>query len=471
MYFVFFLFCLFRCSPMAEEDTFAKEPAVLRDLADIQKEKSLSVLVDNNSVSYFIYRGSPMGYEYELLQRLAGYLKVKLKIKVISGIEEAFDKLNKGEGDIIAFPLTITEERKAYLAFTDPFFSTHQVLVQKKPANWRMQPPELIEKRLLRDTSKLVGKEVYVKKRSAFKDRMVEMSKHLGGSILIKEDSADAETESLIQKVATGEVRYAVADYALAQVNSLYYPNIDINTQLSEPQGIAWGVRKNSIELLKSINFWIQKIKKNGVHQVVYDKYFNSPRFSLTLVSSDYSSLTGDKLSPYDKQLKEASEMLGWDWRLLASVAYQESNFDPNVKSWAGAVGLMQVMPVTAQFFGINNVWDPKQNMFASARFFKFLDDYWRKTVPDDTERLKFVLASYNVGLSHVIDAQKLALKYKHKGDVWDNEVEFFLQQKSNPKYYRDALAAAGYCRCNGPVIYVKQVLERFEEYKIHIAA
>src|SRR5207244_2640778 len=114
-------------------------------------------------------------------------------------------------------------------------------------------------------------------------------------------------------------------------------------------------------------------------------------------------------------------------------VAYQESNFNPNVKSWAGAIGLMQVMPVTAQFFGIRNVWDPKQNIFASARFFKFLDDYWKKTVINDAERMKFVLASYNVGLSHVIDAQKLSRKYRHKVNVWDNEVEFFLQQKSNP--------------------------------------
>ncbi len=251
-----------------------------------------------------------------------------------------------------------------------------------------MQPPERVEKKLIRNPTKLIGKEVYVKKSSAFKERLVHLSEELGGGILIKEDSADAETESLIQKVATGEVKYAVADFALAQVNSLYYPNIDINTQLSLPQQIAWGVRKNSPELLKSINQWIAKIKKNSIHQVLYDKYFNSPRFSLTLVSSDYSSLTGDKLSPYDKQLKEASDMLGWDWRLLASVAYQESNFNPNVKSWAGAVGLMQVMPVTAQFFGISNIWDPKQNIFASARFFKFLDDYWKKTVPNDSERM-----------------------------------------------------------------------------------
>lgn len=468
---VFLLFFLVCCNPSVDELPFVTVPMVTRDLPDIQKDKSLSVLVDNNSVSYFIYRGNPMGYEYELLQRLASHLKVKLKIKVISDIDEAIDKLNKGEGDLIAFPLTVTEKRRAWLSFTDPFFSTRQVLVQRKPANWRLQPPDLVEKKMIRDSAQLIGKEVYVKKSSVFKERLTEISERLGGGILIKEDSADAETESLIQKVATGEVKYAVADYALAQVNSFYYENIDINTTLTLPQNIAWGVRKNSPELLETINQWIGKIKKQKLHQVIYDKYFNSPRFSLTLVTSDYSSLTGDKLSPYDEQLKNASEMLGWDWRLLASVAYQESNFNPSVKSWAGAVGLMQVMPETAKFFGIHNVWDPKQNIFASARFFKFLDDYWKKTVTNDTERLKFVLASYNVGLSHVIDAQKLAIKYKHKPDVWDNEVESYLQLKSNPKYYRDVVAAAGYCRCDGPVYYVKKVLERFEEYKIHIAS
>jgi membrane-bound lytic murein transglycosylase F len=464
------LFSLLSCGP-GEDNSFAKEPLITRDLPDILKQKSLSVLMDNNSVSYFIYRGSPMGYEYELLQKLASQLKVKLKIKVISNIEEAIDQLNKGEGDIIAFPLTVTQQRTSYLSFTDPFFSTPQVLVQRKPANWRMQPPTLVEKKLIRAPSDLIGKEVYVKKSSAFKERLTELSAELGGGILIKEDSADAETESLIEKVASGEVKYTVADHALANVNALYYPNIDINTTLSAPQQIAWGVRKNSPALLEAINQWIDKVKKRGTHQALFDKYYNSPRFTVTLASSDYSSVKGNKLSPYDGQLKEASEMLGWDWRLLASVAYQESNFDPRVKSWAGAVGLMQVMPETAHFFGVNNIWDPKQNIFASARFFKFLDDYWKKTVPNDAERLKFVLASYNVGLSHVIDAQKLALKYKHQGNVWDNEVEFFLQQKSNPKYYRDVVAAAGYCRCDGPVYYVKKVLERFEEYKIHIAS
>ncbi len=159
---------------------------------------------------------------------------------------------------------------------------------------------------------------------------------------------------------------------------------------------------------------------------------------------------------------------MGWDWRLLASVMYQESNFDPRAVSWVGAIGLMQVMPETGKHFGFGNLWDPNQNIDASVQFLKFLDDIWAKTITDPEERLKFVLASYNVGLSHVLDARNLANKYGKSPMKWDNEVEFMMLQKSNPKYYRDPVAAAGYCRCDGPVIYVKEVLQRFEEYKIH---
>jgi membrane-bound lytic murein transglycosylase F len=459
------------CKPVADQPTFSQTPQVEFDLPAIQKRGYLEAIIDNNSVSYFIYKGTPMGYEYELLQHLCKSLKVKLKIKVISGIDEAINQLNIGGGDVLAFPLTVTKERTNYLSFTQTHFNTYQVLVQKKPANWRMQPPAVVEKKLIRNPIELVGKEVHVLKSSSFSERLKNLSHEVGGDILIKEDSALAETESLIRKVATGEIKYTVTDQTIALVNSLYYPNLDINTTVSLPQQIAWGVRQNSPLLLAATNQWLLQVKRNGIFQTIYDKYFNSPRFSITMAESDYSTLGGQKLSPYDEQLKKGAEQLGWDWRLVASIVYQESHFDPNVKSWAGAIGLMQLMPETGDYFGVHNLWDPQTNIKTGIRFLKFLDDYWVKTVTNPEERMKFVLASYNVGLSHVIDAQKLARKNGRNPAKWTDEVEYFLSQKSNPKYYRDAVVAAGYCRCDGPVRYVKEVLERYEEYKIHIEA
>jgi membrane-bound lytic murein transglycosylase F len=293
--------------------------------------------VDNNSLSYFIYKGRPMGYEYELLNLLANELKVDLKIKIISGVEKAIEQLNSGEGDVLAFPLTITKERTQYVNFSQPLFNSYQVLVQRKPDNWRSLTQDQTEAKLIRSASDLIGKEVHVIKSSSFAERMKHLSEEIGGDILVKEDSANAESESLIKRVVNGEIEYTVADHPIAVVNAAYYPNIDVGTILSLPQQIAWGTRKNSPQLLGAINSWLTKIKKEPTFMVIYNRYFKSPRTSLLRIQSDYSSIGGNKISPYDELIKKNSEKLGWDWRLLAAVIYQESKFRKDDESWAGA--------------------------------------------------------------------------------------------------------------------------------------
>ncbi len=221
--------------------------------------------------------------------------------------------------------------------------------------------------------------------------------------------------------------------------------------------------------MLEAVNGWLKSAKRKGTFKIIYEKYFNSPRALQARSTSDYSSLAGNKLSPFDEQLKNGATAIGWDWRLIASMVYQESNFNPKVESWAGAIGLMQIMPETGNFFGVKNLWDPTQNIKVGIKFIKFLDNQWAKTVIDPHERMKFVLASYNVGLSHVRDAQKLTRKYGRDPTKWEDNVEYFLLKKSNPKYFRDPVVVVGYCRCVGPVTYVKEVLQRYDEYKLRI--
>jgi membrane-bound lytic murein transglycosylase F len=458
----------FSCNEEKKVDFFSK-PEVTVDLAAIKKRGYLNALVDNNSISYFIYKGHPMGYEYELLQLLAKHLDVSLKIKVTSGVEPAIQQLNKGEGDIIAFPLTINKARRKLVTFTRPHFNTYQVLVQRKPSNWRRLTPDALEENMLRNPADLIGKEVHVIQGTSYEMRLKNLSEELGGDIVIKEDTLIAESESLIRKVALGEIDYTLADHTMARVNAAYYPNIDVNTVLSVPQQIAWAVRLNSPELVKVIDEWLVKIKRESTFMVIYNRYFKSPRTSLVRMNSDYSSLGGNKLSPYDELIKEGAVNLGWDWRLLASVVYQESKFTLHNVSWAGAKGLMQLMPATAKRFGARDLNDPEQNIHAGVNYLKYLDKYWMKSISDPNERLKFVLASYNAGLTHIIDARKLCRKYHKDPNKWDDNVEYFLLKKSEPKYYRDPVANAGYCKCEEPVNYVKDVLDRFEQYKYHI--
>ncbi|HEY5691316.1 MAG TPA: lytic transglycosylase F, partial [Cyclobacteriaceae bacterium] len=346
---IILLVVLASCNPPVDQEDKPRGANVKIDLDAIKKRGFMVALVDNNSMSYFYYKGGPMGYEYELLSRLASYLGVDLRIKVITSIEDAINMLNNGSGDIIAFPLTVTTERRKLVEFTETHFNTSQVLVQRKPDNWS-DNPHLAEKKMVRTPSDLIGEKVYVKYGSSFKDRLENLSQEIGGQIIIEEDSASAETESLIKKVAEGEIKFTVTDQTIAMVNAAYYPNLDVNTMISLPQRIAWAVRKNSPALLTAINNWFAQLKKSGAFNVIYNRYFNSPRTSVIRRTSDFSSLGGNKISIYDDIIKEKAKELDWDWRLLASMIYQESNFIPTAESWAGAKGLMQLIPSTGKY-------------------------------------------------------------------------------------------------------------------------
>jgi membrane-bound lytic murein transglycosylase F len=184
------------------------------------------------------------------------------------------------------------------------------------------------------------------------------------------------------------------------------------------------------------------------------------------MVKCAKTEMCGRNISPYDKLIVRHAKEIGWDWRLLASLIYQESQFNPKAKSWAGASGLMQLMPATAENFGAANLEDPIQSLRAGTSYLKWLDKYWEKRVPDKNERLKFIMASYNVGQEHVADAQRLAKKYNKDPEVWDDNVAYFLLQKSSAKYCSDPVVKYGYCRGAEPFEYVNNILARYEHYK-----
>lgn len=440
------------------------------DLDRIKARGSLIAIVDNSSTGYFIYRGRPMGYEYELLKLLARHLEVNLETVLTNGIEQAFYMLNKGEGDIVAYSLTVTKARRQVVAFTDLHFTTRQVLVQKKPDNWRKITADQTEKQLIRNQVDLIGKQVHVRSGSSYIERLHNLSHEIGGDIIVVEEPDSVETETLIKSVARGEIALTVADEMVAHVNASYYPSIDTKTPVSFPQRIAWAVRKNSPALLKSINGWLKALKQEPTFNVIYNRYFKNPRTSKRRASGEFASFTGGKLSPYDDLAKKIAEPLGWDWRLVVAQMYHESRFDPNVRSWAGAMGLMQLMPDTGRAYGAENLLSPKQNTAAAGKYLVFLDQLWADTIEDNEERIKFVLASYNVGQGHVQDAVRLAEKYDHTPTVWNDNVEKFVRLKSKREYFTDPVVKFGYCRGDEPANYVKEIMEFYTLYQQLIA-
>ncbi len=435
-------------------------------LTDLTSKKKLIALTGNNAYSYFIYKGKTMGFEYELLQRLSKYLKVDIEIKVIKSIKEMIEQLKTGKGNLIAFNFTVTKKRKKFLDFTKHLNTTKQVLVQRLPKNRKKLSADKINKLLIRDPIDLEGKTVYVRHSSAYLTRLKNLSDEIGSDINIVEADDSLSIEDLILKVAKGEIDYTVSDENIALLNKAYLPNIDIQTHLSFTQKIAWAVNKGDSILLKKLNNWIDSLKKTEDFYVIYDRYYKQRYYYKYRRKSKFFLSAKGKISLYDNIFKECGQKFGYDWRLLAAIGYVESQFKPKAKAWTGAIGIMQLLPETGKHYGATNLLKPKQNICAAVNYIAWLDKFWSKYIYNNKERIKFILASYNIGFGHVLDAYNLTEKYGANKNVWFGNVEYYLLKKSNKKYYNDNVVKNGYCNCIETVNYVKDVLKKFNEYK-----
>jgi len=452
------------CSPKKDHSQTDNIDNNSSDIELIKQRGSLIAVTDFNSTNYFVYKGEPMGFHYELLNEFTDQLGVDLEIITENRLDRAFDLLRTGHADIIAMGLTVNSSRKKEIRFTDPIIQTRQVLVQRKPRNWKYLTADALERQLIRNQLDLAHKTVFVQENSAYYDRLESLSDEIGEKINIVE--VPYGSEELIKYVARGEIDYTVCDENVALVNSTYYPDIDISMPVSFAQNIAWGLRKDeSSDLLPELNKWINSFKETRRYLSVYAKYFRNSRSNI-IVKSDYYSLSTGKISMWDEMIKNASREINWDWRLLASLIYQESRFDPEVESWAGAYGLMQVMPPTGEKFGIDVTSSPVNNVKAGILYINWLKAMYENRIPDEQERLKFILASYNAGPGHILDAMKLAEKNGMDPTKWDGNVAVWLLKKSDPVYYNDEVVKNGYFRGTESVNYVSEVLERYEHYR-----
>ena len=436
-------------------------------LDSILSRGKLIAITNNTPTSYFIYKGRPMGYQYDLLSKFCKDLNIELEIKIVPSITDAIDSINLQKADILASGLTVLRDRKDLLDFTIPITQTHQVLIQKIPEDALSKSKKLMEKRLTRDLTKLAGKTVYVEEGSAFIGRLTSLQNEIGDSINITPYSGNISIDSIMNMISLGKIQYAVTDFYTAKFFMRYYDNLDINTPISFDQNIAWGIPKNSTELQDTINSWIKENENTLAWAYTYNKYFEHNKSMNKRVNSGYN-LENGKISPYDHIIKIQADKISWDWRLIAAQISVESGFNPNNKSWAGAKGLMQIMPATAKALNPNveDISSPSESIAMGVKFNGILYDYWLKTIPDSTQAIKFSLASYNIGKGHIFDAQRLASKYELNPDIWDGNVELMIKKLSSSSYYRDPVVRYGYCRGSEAFNYVKRIFSLYQNYQ-----
>jgi len=446
----------------SDDETFDRH-SVNIDLPEILQKGKLTVLAENSSTSYFIYKGKKMGFEYEILKLFAEEMGVELEIKVVQNLDSLISLLNRGEGDLIACNYTVTRERNKVISFSTPFLQSQQVLVQRKPQGWEKMNEEEWKAMMLNNPAQLAKKNIQVWQNSSYYERLVHLQEEIGDTIYFEGLQGNIGGEELIEMVSDGIIDYTITEDNVAQVNGQFFDNLYTGLELSVEQRLAFGLRKTSHLLKVKLDEWLIDFMEKSTYKYIKRKYFESPKFSKN-ARTDYTSLNGKSISQFDALFKQAAEKTGWDWRLLAAISYQESKFNPSALSFGGAYGMMQFMPNTGPHYGVYPDSPPEVQILGGAKKLKADEKFWTD-VTDDFERKKFAMASYNAGRGHIKDAQRLAKKHGLNPLIWDDNVEKMLLNLSKQEYYQDEVVRHGMMRSKITYRYVNEVMKRYFEW------
>ena len=227
---------------------------------------------------------------------------------------------------------------------------------------------------------------------------------------------------------------------------------------------LAWAVRTDNTELADSLRSWYKPEIAESVKRE--EKALFSTQSIHRRVYAPMLNTQAGIISNYDHLFKRYAPIARWDWRLLAAQCYQESCFDPKAYSWAGAKGLMQIMPETAKHLGLaeSYVYEPDLNIYAAARYINELNTRFTD-IRNPEERKFFILASYNGGFFHIRDAMALAKKNGKNPHKWIHVAEYVLKL-STPEYYNDPVVKYGYMRGSETANYVSAIYSRWQKYR-----
>jgi membrane-bound lytic murein transglycosylase F len=416
-------------------------------LQRILKTGEITVVTRNNAQCYYLYRDQFMGFEYELAQAFAEYLGVRLKVKVVESWQDMVAALNKGSAAFIAASKPIMPKWQTEVAFSDGYMEVaQQIIAHRKNSS-------------IKTASDLSGKTVDVRKGTAYQQRLMEL-RDQGIDLAIRLHD-DLPTEELIQKVADEEIDFTIANSNIILINRRNFPGAVSTGSINNRMQLGWAVYPKSIELLEQINAFLKVAKKSGKFDSIYDKYYGDTQDFDYVDLKVFHRRIKDRLSRYSPFIKAAAKKHGFDWRLIAAQIYQESHLNPWAKSQAGARGLMQILPSTGQSLGIDDLFDPVQNINAGVQHLKNLFNHFDKLKGQD--RLLISLAAYNIGQGHIHDARKLAQKKGLDPNKWES-LSKTLPLLQYRKYYKNA--KYGFCRGTEPIRYIKQIMIYYDVLK-----
>jgi len=436
----------------AQKLTVEGESSIKSKWQQIQHNKTVRFVLRNNLSSYYIWRGELLGFHYELAKRFAKEHKLRYEIIVAPDNISLIDYIIEDKADIALGFLTPTDQRRAKgVSFSRPYHYASELLIAHQSF------PEVST------VSQLGSGEIHARPSSSYWQTALELQKEATELDVIAAPE-EQETESIIGFVAEQKYQFTIADSHIVDIEMTFRDNIQSLMSLGEPKAQSWAVKSDNSELLSKANAFIKKHYKGLFYNVIYNKYFKNQRRLMKHYSGFDALKSLGVLSPYDDIVKTHAKQYGFDWRLLVAQMHQESRFNPNATSMAGAKGLFQVMPRTAKELGIKNVHIPEQGIKAGIRYMDWVRDRMIKNDVQEEQLIWFTLASYNAGAGHVRDAMRLAKQKGLRSDIWFENVEQAMLLLSQPKYA--AKARYGYVRGQEPVTYIREIKRRFDTYQ-----
>jgi len=412
-------------------------------LEAIKDSGTLRLLTRSSPSSWYLDRGQPAGFEYELSKAFADFLGVRLETIVKDDIGEIISSMRHRDGHLAAAMLTITPERQAEFDFSPAYMHAAASVV------YRVKKGRKAPKRV----SDLFDKKIAVQPFSSHAELLRRYK--LSHPKLSWTEPAGATSLDLMEQVYNGELDYAIADSTLFESQKSYFPGLKQAFPLEQSQPVAWMLNRHHDSSLREAldRFFareytqklIDRLKVKYLERSNQLNYFDTVTFKKDLKT---------KLPKYKQLFRIAEQESGWDWKLLASVAYQESHWNPKAVSPTGVRGIMMLTRATAKEVGVKNRRSPVQSIIGGARYLRKVEKKIPKRI-QGPDRLWFALASYNVGYGHLEDARILTRRGGRNPDKWE-DVKKFLPLLTKKKYY--STVKRGYARGYEPVRYVANI-------------
>ncbi len=416
-------------------------------LERVKEDGVLRVITRNSPATYFQDRNGETGFEYELVQRFADDLGVKLQIETADNLDDLFNQLGQPNGPVLAAAgLVSSEQRKRQVRFSHPYLEVTPQIIYR---NGKPRPT---------DAGDLVGKRILVLKGSSHAEQLAELKKQYPA--LQYEESDQVEVVDLLRMVDEGQIDLTLVDSNEVAMNQVYFPNVRVAFDLGDGRDQRWAVAAGEDNsLLNEINEFIDKVHKNGTLQRLKDRYYGHVDVLGYVGAYTFAQHLQQRLPRYENHFKTSAKKEQVDWRLLAAIGYQESMWQAEVTSKTGVRGLMMLTQRTAQAMGVSNRLDPRQSIEGGAKYFMHV----KKELDDDIEepdRTWFALAAYNVGSGHLDDARKLAKREGLNPNKW-LDVKKMLPRLSQKQWY--SKTRYGYARGGEPVHFVANIRRYYD--------